>query len=109
MTHTATYTGKCTGGSNGTDRANVRNMPDEKAPKALKTVKRSTRIHFVISRLCVRVTPPAPKSIESFGFRCFFVAKMLVLLSADIIVTKFYLFCSARNIDTNVQQVQRKK
>ena len=29
----------------------------------------------VISRSCVRVTPPAPKSIENFGFRCFFVAK----------------------------------
>ena len=25
----------------------------------------------------VRVTPPAPKSIENFGFRCFFVAKKL--------------------------------
>ena len=39
----------------------MRNMPDEKAPSALKTVKRSPRIYFVISRSCVRVTPPAPK------------------------------------------------
>ena len=64
-------------GSNGTDGADVRNTPDRKAPKALKTARRSTPIHFVISRSCVRVTPPAPKSIENFGFRCFFAAKKL--------------------------------
>ena len=52
-----------------------RNIPSGKAPKSLKTVKWSTPIHFVISRSCVRVTPPAPKSIENFGFRCFFVVK----------------------------------
>ena len=28
----------------------------------------------------VRVTPPAPKSIENFGFRCFFVAKTLKMV-----------------------------
>lgn len=55
----------------------MRNMRGGKAPKALKTAKRSAPIHFVISRSCVRVTPPAPKSIENFGFRCFFVAKTL--------------------------------
>ena len=54
-----------------------RNIPSGKAPKALKTARRSARIHFVISRSCVRVTPPAPKSIENFGFRCFFAAKKL--------------------------------
>ena len=53
------------------------NIPSGKAPKSLKTAKWSTPIHFVISRSCVRVTPPAPKSIENFGFRCFFVAKTL--------------------------------
>ena len=52
-----------------------RNIPSGKAPKSLKTVKRSARIHFVISRSCVRVTPPAPKSIENLGFRCFFCCK----------------------------------
>ena len=52
-----------------------RNIPSGKAPKSLKTVKWSTPIHFVISRSCVRVTPPAPKSIENFGFRCFFCCK----------------------------------
>ena len=57
-----------------------RNIPSGKAPKALKTVKRSVWIHFVISRSCVRVTPPAPKSIENFGFRCFFVAKTLKMV-----------------------------
>ena len=54
-----------------------RNIPSGKAPKALKTARRSAPIHFVISRSCVRVTPPAPKSIENFGFRCFFAAKKL--------------------------------
>ena len=54
-----------------------RNIPSGKAPKSLKTVKWSAPIHFVISRSCVRVTPPAPKSIENFGFRCFFAAKTL--------------------------------
>ena len=57
-----------------------RNIPSGKAPKALKTARRSTPIHFVISRSCVRVTPPAPKSIENFGFRCFFVAKTLKMV-----------------------------
>ena len=38
-----------------------RNIPSGKAPKSLKTVKWSAPIHFVISRSCVRVTPPAPK------------------------------------------------
>ena len=58
----------------------MRNMRGGKAPKSLKTVKRSVWIHFVISRSCVRVTPPAPKSIENFGFRCFFVAKTLKMV-----------------------------
>ena len=62
----------------------MRNMPDGKAPKALKTVKWSTPIHFVISRSCVRVTPPAPKSIENLGFRCFFVAKTLKMVWVKI-------------------------
>ena len=56
------------------------NIPSGKAPKSLKTVKWSAPIHFVISRSCVRVTPPAPKSIENFGFRCFFVAKTLKMV-----------------------------
>lgn len=80
MTHTVTHTTKRVDGSNGTDGADVRNTPDRKAPKALKTARRSTPIHFVISRSCVRVTPPAPKSIENFGFRCFFVAKTLKMV-----------------------------
>ena len=58
----------------------MRNMRGGKAPKSLKTVKRSVWIHFVISRSCVRVTPPAPKSIENLGFRCFFVAKTLKMV-----------------------------
>lgn len=37
------------------------NIPSGKAPKSLKTVKWSAPIDFVISRSCVRVTPPAPK------------------------------------------------
>ena len=50
MTHTVTHTTKRVDGSNGTDGADVRNTPDRKAPKALKTARRSTPIHFVISR-----------------------------------------------------------
>ena len=42
-----------------------RNIPSGKAPKSLKTVKWSARIHFVISRSCVRVTPPAPKGDDN--------------------------------------------
>jgi hypothetical protein len=59
------------------DRTYLPQYTKRKGPKSLKTVRRSARIHFVISRSCVRVTPPAPKSIENFGFRCFFVAKTL--------------------------------
>ena len=54
-----------------------RNIPSGKAPKALKTVKRSVRIHFVISRSGVRVTPPAPKKHRKLRFSMLFVAKML--------------------------------
>ena len=32
---------------------------------------------MVRMRSAVRIRPAAPKSIENFGFRCFFVAKML--------------------------------
>ena len=42
-------------------------MPDGKASKALKTVKRRARIHFVISRSGVRVTPPAPERSENLA------------------------------------------
>ena len=31
-------------------------------------------------RSAVRICPAAPKSIENFGFRCFFVAKMLKMV-----------------------------
>lgn len=36
-------------------------MPSGKPQRALKSSRRSARIHFVISRSGVRVTPPAPK------------------------------------------------
>ena len=61
-----------------------RNIPSGKPQRALKSSRRSARIHFVISRSCVRVTPPAPKSIESFGFRCFFVAKTQKMVRAKM-------------------------
>ena len=54
-----------------------RNIPSGKAPKSLKTVKWSARIHFVISRSGVRVTPPAPKKHRKLRFSMLFVAKML--------------------------------
>ena len=39
---------------------------------------RHKRIHGFLVRMrsAVRIRPAAPKSIESFGFRCFFVEKM---------------------------------
>ena len=55
----------------------MRNMRGGKAPKALKTAKRSAPIHFVISRSGVRVTPPAPKKHRKLRFSMLFVAKML--------------------------------
>ena len=39
-----------------------RNIPSGKPQRALKSSRRSARIHFVISRSCVRVTSLAPES-----------------------------------------------
>ena len=39
-----------------------RNMPSGKPQRALKSSRRSARIHFVISRSCVRVTSLAPEN-----------------------------------------------
>ena len=39
-----------------------RNIPSGKPQRALKSSGRSTRIHFVISRSCVRVTSLAPEN-----------------------------------------------
>ena len=55
----------------------MRNTPDRKAPKSLKTVKWSARIHFVISRSCVRVTPPAPKKHRKLRLSMLFLLQKL--------------------------------
>ena len=65
------------------------NIPSGKAPKSLKTVKWSTPIHFVISRSCVRVTPPAPECVDKrcdTGKSCTKVQDFLVYqgISAEI-------------------------
>ena len=81
-----------------------RNIPSGKAPKALKTARRSTPIHFVISRSCVRVTPPAPKSIENFGFRCFFVAK-----TPKMVWVKMWVNCLTHTVTHTTKCAERAK
>ena len=47
-----------------------------KSRKALYTNGWRSFYHLVRMRSAVRIRPAAPKSIENFGFRCFFVVKM---------------------------------
>ena len=58
MTHT---TKRVDGNSERIGRTS-RNIPSGKPQRALKSSRRSARIHFVISRSCVRVTSLAPEN-----------------------------------------------
>ena len=77
LTHTLTHTGKRMDGAHGAKSFRPRPFCSKNARKALYTNGWRAFYHLVRMRSAVRIRPAAPKSIESFGFRCFFVAKML--------------------------------
>ena len=74
-THTVTHTGKRTGGTHGTKRFRPHPFCGKNAHKALQIKGWEDFYHLVRMRSAVRIRPAAPKSIENFGFRCFFVVK----------------------------------
>ena len=80
MTHTVTHTGKCADGNNGTNRLRPLPFWTKKRRKALYSKGWKALQWLVRMRSAVRICPAAPKSIENFGFRCFFVAKTLKMV-----------------------------
>ena len=75
LTHTVTHTGKQTDGVHGAKSFRPHPFCGKNARKALYTNGWRAFYHLVRMRSAVRIRPAAPKSIESFGFRCFFVVK----------------------------------
>ena len=75
LTHTLTHTGKRTGGTHGTMSFRPHPFCGKNAHKALQIKGWEDFYHLVRMRSAVRIRPAAPKSIENFGFRCFFVEK----------------------------------
>ena len=80
MTHTVTHTGKRADGNNGTNRLRPHPFWTKKRRKALYSKGWKALRWLVRMRSAVRICPAAPKSIENFGFRCFFVAKTLKMV-----------------------------
>ena len=75
LTHTVTHTGKRADGTHGAKRFRPHPFCGKNARKALYTNGRRAFYHLVRMRSAVQIRPAAPKSIENFGFRCFFVVK----------------------------------
>ena len=75
LTHTVTHTGKRADGTHGTKSFRPHPFWGKNARKALYANGRRAFYHLVRMRSAVRIRPAAPKSIENFGFRCFFVVK----------------------------------
>ena len=75
LTHTVTHTGKRADGTHGTKSFRPHPFWGKNARKALYANGRRAFYHLVRMRSAVRIRPAAPKSIENFGFRCFFVLK----------------------------------
>ena len=74
-THTVTHTGKRADGAHGAESFRPHLFCGKNARKALYTNGWRAFYHLVRMRSAVRIRPAAPKSIENFGFRCFFAAK----------------------------------
>ena len=75
LTHTVTHTGKRADGNNGTNRLRPHPFWTKNCRKTLCSRGWKALRQLVRMRSAVRICPAAPKSIENFGFRCFFVAK----------------------------------
>ena len=75
LTHTVTHTGKRADGNNGTNRLRPHPFWTKKRRKALYSKGWKALRWLVRMRSAVRICPAAPKSIENFGFRCFFCCK----------------------------------
>ena len=55
-------------------------------------------------RSAVRICPAAPKSIENFGFRCFFVAKTL-----KMVWVKMWVNCLTHTVTHTTKCAERAK
>ena len=77
LTHTVTHTGKRADGTHGAKSFRPHPFCGKNAHKALQIKGWEDFYHLVRMRSAVRIRPAAPKSIENFGFRCFFVVKTL--------------------------------
>ena len=75
LTHTVTHTGKRADGNNGTNRLRPHPFWTKNRRKALYSKGWKALRRLVRMRSAVRICPAAPKSIENFGFRCFFCCK----------------------------------
>jgi len=60
--------------------------------------------HLVRMRSAVRIRPAAPKSIENFGFRCFFVAK-----TTEMVWVKMWVNCLTHTVTHTTKCVERLK
>jgi hypothetical protein len=77
LTHTVTHTGKRADGTHGAKSFRPHPFCGKNARNPLYRNGWRAFYHLVRMRSAVRIRPAAPKSIESFGFRCFFVVKTL--------------------------------
>lgn len=77
LTHTVTHTGKRADGTHGAKSFRPLPFWGKNARKPLCRNGWRAFYHLVRMRSAVRIRPAAPKSIENFGFRCFFVVKTL--------------------------------
>ena len=74
LTHILTHNRKKWYGNNGANRLKRNFIPRKKRPREPETTPWTLWIHFVISRSCVRVTLPAPKSApKSTDFGALFI------------------------------------
>ena len=75
LTHTVTHTRKRMDGTHGAKSFRPHPFCGKNAHKALQIKGWEDFYHLVRMRSAVRIRPAAPKSIENFRFRCFFVGK----------------------------------
>ena len=69
-----THTQECAKRTHGAKSFRPHSFCGKNARKALYTNGWKAFCHLVRMRPAVRIRPAAPKSIENFGFRCFFAA-----------------------------------
>ena len=77
---------------------------DKKRRKALYSKGWKALRRLVRMRSAVRICPAAPKSIENFGFRCFFVAK-----TPEMVWVKMWVNCLTHTVTHTTKCAERAK